>query len=384
MTDVPISTRPRVETQTLEVNLGPQHPSTHGVFRMLTNLDGETIVKLKPIMGYMHRNHEKIAEEATYIGSFPYTDRLDYLCSMTNNFGLALAIERLSEIQVPERGEYIRVIMSELTRLVNHTAVTGFLLNDMGAFGTPLLYAFREREKILDLFEAASGSRMMCNYIRPGGVREDLPAGWLERAREVVRNYPRFLDEFETLLTKNEIILQRTQQVGVLPKALAIDASVTGPMLRASGVNYDIRKVDGYSIYPRFNFKVPLGTVGDVYDRYFIRILEMRESIKILEQALKDIPDSSPSISPKGTALVKAPRTFRPAKGQAYGRIESPKGELGFYLVSDGSPKPYRYHVRAPSFINLTVLEDMCLGHKVADAIIILGSVDIVLGEVDR
>jgi NADH-quinone oxidoreductase subunit D len=273
--------------------------------------------------------------------------------------------------------------MAELTRLVNHTAVTGFLLNDMGAFGTPLLYAFREREKILDLFEAASGSRMMCNYLRPGGAREDLPDGWLSRAREIVGKFPKFLDEFEQLLTDNEIIRQRTQRVGVLPKDLAVSAGITGPMLRASGVNYDIRKVDGYSIYPRFQFKVPLGAVGDVYDRFYVRILEMRESIKILQQALKDVP-GGPAISPKGLALVKAPRTFRPAKGEAYGRVEAPKGELGFYLVSDGTPQPYRYHIRAPSFVNLTVLEDMCLGHKVADVIIILGSVDIVLGEVDR
>jgi NADH-quinone oxidoreductase subunit D len=372
------------DTQTLEVNLGPQHPSTHGVFRMIATLDGETIVKLKPVFGYLHRNHEQIGEGMTYIASFPFTDRLDYFNAMSNNFGLALAIEKLGGIQASERGEVLRVVMAELTRLVNHTAVTGFLLNDMGAFGTPLLYAFRERERILDLFEACSGSRMMCNYVRPGGVREDVPEGWLQRARAIVDNYPRFLDEFEKLLTENEIIHQRAKQVGILPKELAVSASVTGPMLRASGVNYDIRKVDGYSIYPKFSFKVPLGTVGDVYDRYYVRILEMRESVKILQQALRDIP-GGPAISPKGLALVKSPRTFRPPKGaEAYGRVEAPKGELGFYLVSDGSPQPYRYHIRAPSFVNLTILEDMCLGQKVADAIIILGSVDIVLGEVDR
>ena len=225
---------------------------------------------------------------------------------------------------------------------------------------------------------------MMCNYVRPGGVRQDVPAGWLDQARKLVDGYPAFLDEFEKLLTGNEIIRQRTQRVGVLPKELAVNASATGPLLRGSGVNYDIRKVDGYSIYPRFNFKVPLGTVGDVYDRYYVRILEMRESLKILQQALKEVNDTSPAISPKGLALVRAPRTFRPPKGEAYGRIEAPKGELGFYLVSDGTPQPYRYHIRAPSFINLTILEDMCLGQKVADAIIILGSVDIVMGEVDR
>ena len=371
------------ESQTLEVNLGPQHPSTHGVFRMIATLDGETIVKLKPVFGYLHRNHEQIGEGITYIASFPLTDRLDYFNAMSNNFGLALAIEKLGGIPPSERGEYLRLIMAELTRLVNHTAVTGFLLNDMGAFGTPLLYAFREREKILDLFEAASGSRMMCNYVPPGGVREDVPDQWLDRARELVNNYPRFLDEFEKLMTENEILLQRTKHVGVLPKDLAINASVTGPMGRASGVNYDIRKVDGYSIYPRFSFKVPLGTVGDVYDRYYVRILEMRESVKILQQALKEVP-GGPAISPKGLAISRAPRTFKPAKGEAYGRLEAPKGELGFFLVSDGSSQPYRYHVRAPSFINLTILEDMCLGHKVADVIIILGSVDIVMGEVDR
>ena len=376
-------TEQTIDTQTLEVNLGPQHPSTHGVFRMIATLDGETIVKLKPVFGYLHRNHEQIGEGMSYIASFPFTDRLDYFNAMSNNLGLAIALEKLGGIPASERGEYLRLIMVELTRLVNHTAVTGFLLNDMGAFGTPLLYAFREREKILDLFEAASGSRMMCNYVRPGGVREDVPESWLERARSLVNDYPRFLDEFEKLLTENEIIQQRTKHVGVLPPTLAVNASVTGPMLRASGVNYDIRKVDGYSLYPRFNFKVPLGTVGDVYDRYYVRILEMRESIKILQQALKEIP-GGPAISPKGLAIGKAPRTFRPPKGEAYGRIEAPKGELGFYLVSDGSPQPYRYHIRPPSLINLTVLEDMCLGEKVADVIIILGSVDIVLGEVDR
>ncbi len=371
------------EPQLLEVSLGPQHPSTHGVFRMNTVLDGETIVKLKPVLGYLHRNHEQIGEQMTYIASFPFTDRLDYFCAMSNNLGLALAIEKLGGIAVSERAEYLRVIMAELTRILNHTAVTGFLLNDMGAFGTPLLYAFREREKILDFFEAVSGSRMMCNYIRPGGVRIDVPQGWLNQVREFVSGYPRFLDEFETLLTENEIIRQRTQNVGVLPRDLAVNASATGPLLRASGINYDIRKADGYSIYPRFSFKVPLGSVGDVYDRYYVRILEMRESLKILQQALKEIPEG-PAVSPKGAALLKAPRTFRPPKGEAYARIEAPKGELGFFLASDGTPQPYRYHIRSPSFINLTVLEDMCLGQKVADAIIILGSIDIVLGEVDR
>jgi len=374
----------KLETQTLEINIGPQHPSTHGVFRMNVVLDGETIVKLKPVMGYLHRNHEQLAENMSYLGSMPYTDRLDYICSMTNNFAYALAVEKLAGIDVPERAQYIRVMMAELTRLVNHTLLVGFLLNDLGAFFTPVLYAFREREKILDLFEAVAGSRMMCNYFRFGGVKADLPAGFLDRVKEIVNNYPKFLDEFERLLSGNEILQARCQNVGILSKELATNSSVTGPLLRASGVNYDIRKVDKYSIYDRFEFRVPLGTVGDVYDRYYLRILEMRESIKILQQLLKQMPEKGEIISPKGMQAAKTPRNWKPPVGDAYARIEAPKGELGFYLVSDGSAKPYRYHVRPPSFINLTILEDMCLGYKIADAIIILGSIDIVLGEVDR
>ncbi|HVV00896.1 MAG TPA: NADH-quinone oxidoreductase subunit D, partial [Verrucomicrobiae bacterium] len=233
-------------------------------------------------------------------------------------------------------------------------------------------------EKILDLFEALTGARMMCNYMRFGGCRVDLPPGWLEQAGKVVADFPRFVDEFENLLSGNEILLARTQGVGVLPRALAINAGITGPMLRATGVDYDIRKVDRYGIYDRFSFRIPLGEHGDVFDRYMLRILEMRESVKILEQALAGIP-RGPIMDPKAKL-----RGFRPKPGEAYGRIEAPKGELGFYLISDGSPNPYRYRVRPPSFINLTVLEDMCLGQTIADAVVILGSVDIVLGEVDR
>jgi NADH-quinone oxidoreductase subunit D len=366
------------EGELLEVAMGPQHPSTHGVFRMDVVLDGERVVKLKPVFGYLHRNHEKIAENTSYLGSMPYTDRLDYFCSMTNNWAYALSVEKLAGLQPPERAEYIRIITAELTRLVNHTCLIGFLLQDMGALGTPLMYAFREREVILDLFESLSGSRMMCNYMRFGGCRVDLPAGWLEQAKRAVDSCSPFLDEFEKLLTENEILVARTQGVGRLPAELAVNASITGPMLRASGVNYDLRKVDKYGIYSRFEFRVPLGDHGDVYDRYMIRVLEMRESVKILNQALKDIP-AGPIIDPKAKL-----RGFRPKAGEAYGRIEGPKGELGFYLISDGSPNPYRYRVRPPSLINLTVLEDMCLGRPVADVVVILGSVDIVLGEVDR
>jgi NADH-quinone oxidoreductase subunit D len=362
----------------LEVAMGPHHPSTHGVFRMDVVLDGERVMKLKPVFGYLHRNHEKIAENTTYLGSMPYTDRLDYFCSLTNNWAYALSVEKLAGLQVPERAEYIRVITAELTRLQNHASLVGFLMQDMGALGTPLMYAFREREKILDLFEALTGARMMCNYMRFGGCRVDLPAGWLEEARRVVQAFPRFVDEYERLITGNEILMARTQGVGILPKALAVNAGITGPMLRAAGVNYDIRKVDHYGIYDRFPFRVPLGDHGDVFDRYMIRVLEMRESVKMLETALRDIP-AGPIIDPKAKL-----RGFRPKAGEAYGRIEGPKGELGFYLVSDGTPNPYRYRVRPPSLINLTVLEEMCLGQLVADVVIILGSVDIVLGEVDR
>jgi NADH-quinone oxidoreductase subunit D len=366
------------EEALLELSLGPHHPSTHGVFRMDVVLDGERVVKLKPVFGYLHRNHEKIAESASYLGSMPYTDRLDYIGSLTNNWAYALAVEKLAGVQVPERAEYIRVITAELTRLQNHASTIGFLTQEMGASGSPLMYSFREREKILDLFEALTGSRMMCNYMRFGGCRVDLPAGWLEQTRKVVAEFPRFLDEFERLLADNEIVLARTQGVGVLPRELAIQGGVTGPILRASGVNYDIRKVDKYGIYERFDFRVPVGEHGDVYDRYMVRMLEMRESVKILEQALRDIP-AGPIMDTK-TKI----RGFRPKAGEAYGRIESPKGELGFFLISDGSPNPYRYRVRPPSLINLTVLEDMCLGSNVSDVIVIFGTIDIVLGEVDR
>ncbi len=367
-----------MEGEMLEVSMGPQHPSTHGVFRMDVVLDGETVVKLKPVFGYLHRNHEKIAEGTSYLSSMPYTDRLDYFCSLTNNWAYALAVEKMSGLVVPERAEYIRVITAELTRLQNHTSLCGFLLQDMGALGTPLMWAFREREKVLDLFESLTGARMMCNYMRFGGCRCDLPPGWLEQARKLVDDYPRFLEEFETLLSGNEILMARTQGVGCLSKELAVNASITGPLLRAAGVDYDLRKVDRYGIYDRFEFRVPLGEHGDVFDRYMIRVLELHESLKILQQALKQIPEG-PFIDPKAKL-----RGFRPKVGESYGRIEGPKGEIGFYLISDGGANPYRYRVRPPSFINLTILEDMCLGRSIADAVIILGSVDIVLGEVDR
>ena len=369
---------PEGEGELLEVAMGPHHPSTHGVFRMDVALDGERVVKLKPVFGYLHRNHEKIAEGASYIASMPYTDRLDYFCSLSNNWAFALSVEKLVGQEVPERAQYLRVILAELTRIQNHASTIGFLTQEMGASGTPLMYAFREREKILDLFENVTGSRMMCNYMRFGGCRVDMSEAQLNEARKIVAGLPAFIDEFEALLSTNEILMARCQGVGVLKPELAVNAGISGPMLRASGVDYDIRKVDRYGIYDRFKFRVPLGDHGDVYDRYMVRVLEMRESVVILNQALKEIP-AGPVMDPKSKI-----RGFRPKPGEAYGRIESPKGELGFYLISDGTPNPYRYRVRPPSLINLTVLEDMCLGESVADVVVIFGSVDIVLGEVDR
>ena len=369
---------PDSSSELLEVAMGPHHPSTHGVFRMDVTLDGERIVHLKPVFGYLHRNHEKLGEGQTYLASMPYTDRLDYFCSLTNNWAYALAVEKLAGLEVPERAQYLRVILAELTRIQNHACAVGFLIQDMGASGTPLMYAFKAREYILDLFESLTGSRMMCDYMRFGGCRVDATADWIVGAQKVLAGLPQFVDEFEALLTGNEILMARCQGIGVLRPELAVNAGVTGPMLRASGVNYDIRKVDHYGIYDRFNFQVPLGDHWDVYDRFMIRLLEVRQSMKILEQALKDIP-AGPIMDPKAKI-----RGFRPKPGDAYGRIEAPKGELGFYLISDGGPNPYRYRVRPPSFVNLTILEDMCLGQNVADVVLILGSVDIVLGEVDR
>ncbi len=368
----------QLKTDTLVINLGPQHPSTHGVFRMKILVDGERIVALEPVMGYMHRNHEKIGERNTYLMNFPYTDRLDYICSMSNNLGYALAVERMLGIQPPERAEYIRVIMVELTRIVNHFWAIGFLLNDLGAFFTPALYAITERELILDLFEMASGSRMMCNYMRFGGLTADIPEEFLPQANALVNDrLPKAIEQMDRFLTRNEILLARTQGVGVLPKDAAIAFSAAGPVLRGSGVAYDVRRAQPYSIYDRFPFEIPTFPEGDVYARYKIRIAEMWQSLAILRQALKEIPAGE-------IQTGKKLWNIRVPAGEAYCRVENPKGELGFYLVSDGTDHPYRYHVRAPSFINLTALELMCRGHLVADVVAILGSIDIVLGETDR
>jgi NADH-quinone oxidoreductase subunit C/D len=370
--------RRNIETDQIVVNLGPQHPSTHGVFRMVVSLDGETIVSLKPVMGYLHRNHEKIGERNTYLMNMPFTDRLDYICSMGNNFGYALAVEKLMGIQPTERTEYIRVIMAELTRVVNHFWAIGFLLNDLGAFFTPALYAIKERELILDIFEAVSGSRMMCNYFRFGGVARDVSDDLLDKIKALVNDrLPDKINELDIYLTENEIIRARGEGVGVLTSEDAIAYAAAGPVLRASGVPYDVRKSDPYSIYDRFDFDVAVRPNGDVYDRYLIRVDEIRESLKILQQAVEQIPAGDIQVG-KPQYQVRVPA------GEAYGRVENPKGELGFYVVSNGKPNPWRYHVRAPSFINLTAMEKMCVGQKIADVVAVLGSIDIVLGETDR
>lgn len=367
-----------LKTDQMIVNLGPQHPSTHGVFRMAAMIEGETILELKPVVGYLHRNHEKIGERNTFLQNMPFTDRLDYISSMSNNFGYAVAIEKLMGVKPPERAEYLRVMMAELTRIASHIMSIGFLLNDLGAFFTPALYALKERELILDIFEAVSGSRMMCNYFRFGGVVRDLPEGILEKVRQLVyERFPRTIDELDQYLTHNEIVRMRTEGIGILTAENAVSLSATGPVLRASGVPYDIRRADPYGIYDRLDFDVAVRYHGDIYDRYLVRMDEMRQSVRILQQVVRDIPEGQ-IMTGKSAYQVRVPA------GESYGRIEAPKGELGFYVVSNGKPNPVRYHVRAPSFVNLTSLGEMCRGEKIADVVCILGSVDIVLGEVDR
>jgi len=373
-----------LKTEELQINIGPQHPSTHGVFRMLATLDGETVVSLEPVFGYLHRNHEQLGEVLTYLQIIPFTDRLDYFNSMINEHGFCMAVERLAGIEVPERAEYIRVIMDELSRILNHASALGFLLNDMGAWQTALLYGMRQREMILDIFESLGGSRMMCNYFRFGGLVRDLTSQALGQIEALMQQLPAFFDEFERLLSRNEILLTRARDVGVLPRELALSYSVTGPVLRGSGVPYDVRKAEPYSVYDRFEFDIPVGEVGDVYDRYLVRIEEMRQSYRILQQALQQLPDAEGSyINPQLKAASRQ-QSLKPARGEVYARVESPKGELGYYLVSNGTSSAYRYKIRAPSFINLSALADMCRGHKVADVVVILGSIDIVMGEVDR
>jgi NADH-quinone oxidoreductase subunit D len=365
-----------LKTEHFMLNVGPQHPSTHGVFRMRFTLDGEVIVDLEPIFGYLHRGIEKLAEGRTYTQNIPFTDRLDYLAAMTNNQAYCMAVEKLAGITVPERAEYIRVIMAELQRLGSHLAGIGFFLQDLGAFMTPLLYMFREREKIVDLFDMVCGQRLNYNYLRFGGLSQDIPPEFIPALRKLVNVLPGFIDEYDRLISENEVFLVRTKGVGILSRELAINSAAAGPVLRGSDVNWDIRKSNPYSVYDRFEFDIPVAKTGDSFDRYWVRLQEMRQSVRILEQAIQQLPE--------GEVQAKVPRLLKPPAGETYTSIEGPKGEIGFYLVSDGSDKPYRWRVRPPSFINLTTLRDLIIGWKVADAIIIFGSIDIVLGEVDR
>jgi len=365
-----------IKTEPFVLNIGPVHPSTHGVFRMRATLDGEVIIDMEPIFGYLHRGIEKLAEERTYTGVIPLTDRLDYIASMSNNLTYVLAVEKLVGIPVPERAEYLRVIMAELQRIAAYLIAVGAFLNECGAFFTPFLYMFREREKIIDLFEMVSGQRLLYNYMRVGGVSQDIPEEFLPALDKFVREMPGFIDEYDRLLAENEILLARAKGVGILTKEMAVNCSVSGPVLRASGVKWDIRKADPYSIYDRFEFEIPTGEVGDCYDRYRVRIEEMRQSLHIIEQAMEQIPS--------GAVKSEVPHLIRPPAGEAYTHIETPKGELGFYLVSDNSIAPYRCHIRAPSLMNLTALREMVIGWKIQDAIIIFGSIDITVGEVDR
>ncbi len=365
-----------IKSEPFILNIGPQHPSTHGVFRVKVTVDGERILDAEMVMGYLHRSMEKLAEERTYTQNIPFTDRTDYLASMSNNLGYCLAVEKLAGVAVPERGQAIRVIMAELQRLASHCMAVGAFANDTGAWQTPVMWSFREREKILDIFEMTAGARLTCNYMRIGGIAFDIPKDFEPAVRKLMGTFPAFIDEMEGLLSANEIFLARTRGVAVIPHAMAANASLAGPMLRGSGIAWDIRKADPYCGYEKYDFDIPIGYQGDSYDRFIVRLEEMRQSVKIIRQAMDGLPG--------GPHSTQVPLALRPPAGEAYGRVEGPRGELGYYLVSDEGPTPFRFHIRPPSFINLSVLKEMTVGGTVADAIVALGSVDIVVGEIDR
>lgn len=387
-------------TQLMSINMGPQHPSTHGVLRLMLELDGEVIVKATPHIGFLHRGVEKLAEYKTYHQVIPLTDRLDYVAPFSNNLAYALAVEKLLGIEAPERAQHIRVLFCELTRISSHLLWLATHALDIGAM-TVFFYCFRERETIYDLFEMVSGSRMNLSYVRVGGVSRELPAGFLEDTRKFIAAFPARLQEYETLLTDNPIWKKRTVGVGIISAGDAINYGLSGPSLRGSGVNWDIRKSEPYSSYDKYHFAVPLGKNGDVYDRYWVRIEEMRQSNSIVHQAL--------NLLPKGDFLAKIPNVtlpskedvetkmesmishfkfitdgIQPPKGEVYACIEAPKGELGFYVVSDGSNRPYRVKIRPPSFVNLEALPKMIEGSLLPDVVATIGSLDIVLGEIDR
>ena len=370
-----------LKSDLMTINMGPQHPSTHGVLRLELKSDGEIVEDARPHIGYLHRCFEKHAENLPYPQVLPFTDRMDYLAAMNNNMGFVLAVEKLLELKVPERVEYIRVIMCELNRIASHLVSFGTYGMDIGAF-TPFLFAFREREEIFDLFEMTCGARMLYNYIWIGGVSHDLPLGFVDRTRAFLRTFENKIKEYNDLLSHNKIFIERTAKVGVLPVDMAYSYNITGPNLRGSGPKWDLRRDDPYSIYDRFEFDVPcgkgeMGVVGDCWDRYMVRILEMTESARIVSQALDQLPE--------GDVHEAVPRNVRPPKDvECYYRSENPRGELGIYVISDGSNVPYRVRVKSPCFTAMSVFHEISRGHMIADMVAIIGSLDIVLGEIDR
>ncbi len=363
-----------LKTETFTLNMGPQHPSTHGVLQVVLELDGETVVQAIPNMGYLHRGIEKLAESRTYAQFIPYTDRLDYVSSMGNNLGYCQTVEKIMGIKVPERAEYLRIIMTELNRIASHLIFMGSLAIDLGA-STGMMFGFRSRERILDLFDMACGARQTYTYIRFGGVSADIPAEFIPALERFLTDFPAMLDEYHRLLTGNEILYHRLKNTGVISAQRAVEIGLTGPALRASGVDYDIRKVEPYGIYDRFDFSVPLGQVGDCWDRYTIRMEEMKQSADIVTQALNEMPE--------GTVMASVPKVVKPPAGEVYHSIENPRGELGYYIVSNGGTNPYRLHVRRPSFINLQVLNEACQGLLIGDVVAILATLDSLMGEVD-
>ncbi len=367
-----------LETIDLNINVGPQHPATHGVFRMVLTVDGELVRDVIPHIGYMHRGAEKLSEAMDYRQGIGFQDRTEYLAQFNAELCYVQAVERLASLVPPERAEYIRVILSELNRVSSHYMFMGAFATDLGIFGTAFTYAFREREYIQDLFEEVSGDRLMYAYFRPGGVAWDVPSDFKDRVRWVCKQSLVGISDLDRLLTDNEIFISRTRGIGAISTGDAIDYGITGPSLRATGLNFDIRRAEPYSIYDRFDFDVPVGSRGDSYDRYLVRLEEMRQSIRIVQQAVEQMPDEGP-ILPE-----KMPRALRPAAGEIYMRCENPRGEYGVYIVSKGTTQPYRLRIRAASFGNLAGLKKMTVGHYVADAVTILGSLDIVLCEVDR
>ncbi len=389
-----------VETREMLINMGPQHPSTHGVLRIILKLDGERIAGSEPEVGYLHRGFEKLAENMLYQQFIPYTDRLDYLASMNNNQSYVVAVERLLGIKAPPRAQAIRVIMSELGRIASHLVWLATHALDIGAM-TVFLYCFREREAIIDLFEAAAGNRLNYNYARIGGVAFDLPKGFKENLQKFLDIFPEKLDEYHRLLTKNRIWLSRTKGIGILTKEQAINWGTSGPVLRGSGVEWDIRKAFPYDGYENYDFDVPTNQTGDVYGRYLVRMEEMRQSRRIIQQAIEHLPDGpvilqdSPYVSPSKEKImtenfslmkhmVLTIKGMRTPVATLYSATENPKGELGFYIVSDGSGKPYKLKIRAPSFINISAMPAMLKGNYVADVIAVIGSLDFVFGECDR